>query len=273
MNKALYTLAKIDVTDTYILADIFDDGKYTILDQSDDIESLVRLAIGGFQAENPKVNSYEHWINEAEEGGFEFVVISNGRELFRTSSIFIDRIIAASLFLTLEYHAGQIRKGDQHPYLEHPLEVAHILWRNKFDSDVIAAGYCHDLLEDSNCTEDKIEKVCGKEVLRIVKAVSNDEALSDKKDWEKKKAKYVETVRKGGQKAIAVSIADKISNLHSFLKQYEKEGPLLWEKFNRGRDKKLWFEKEVLQMAEENWNHPLLKEFTTLLTKLEQTKG
>lgn len=269
MNKSLYTLAKIDLMDTYILADIFDDEKYTIVEESDDIESLVKLAIGGFQAENPKITSYKQWLDEAEDGGFEFVVISGGKELLRASTLLIHPVIPAALFLALEYHAGQIRKGDDHPYLEHPLEVAHILWKNKFPSEVIAAGYCHDLLEDTACKEAKIKDVCGDEVLRIVKAVSNDEALSDKKDWELKKAKYVESVRLGGEKAIAVSVADKISNLYSFFAQYEKEGPTLWKKFNRGKDKKVWFEKEVVKMAKESWDNPLLSTLESLEHKLE----
>ena len=69
-----------------------------------------------------------------------------------------------------------------------------------------------------------------------------------------------------------VSIADKIANLHSFFEQYEKEGPKLWQKFNRGKDKKVWFEKEVLKMAKTQWKHPLLDEFENLITKLEQTQ-
>lgn len=266
----MYILAKIDVTDTFILADIFDDEKYTIIEESADVVSLVKLAIGGFKTENPRITSYEQWIDEAEDGGCEFIVVSKGKELFRASTILIDPVIPVALFLALEYHTGQTRKGDDHPYLEHPLEVAHILWKNKFESDVIAAGYCHDLLEDSDCTEEKIEKACGKEVLRIVKAVSNDKALSDKKDWELKKTKYVESVRLGGEKAIAVSVADKISNLRSFFEQYEKEGPSLWKKFNRGKEKKVWFEKEVIKMVKETWDNPLLSTLESLEHKLEQ---
>ena len=273
MNKnKLYTLAKIDVMDSYPLADIFDDEKYTILEESDDVASLVKLAIGGFKAENSNFTSYKQWVDEAEEGGYEFIVVSKGKELFRASIILIDPIIPSAIFLALEYHDKQIRKGDGHPYLEHPLDVAHILWKNKFLSEVISAGYCHDLLEDTSCEENKISEVCSPEVLRIVKAVSNDESLSDKKDWELKKAKYVESVRLGGEKAIAVSVADKISNLHSFFEQYEKEGPSLWKKFNRGKDKKIWFEKEVIKMAKSNWSHPMLAELEKLVQRLEKTE-
>lgn len=269
----MYQLIKIDLIDSQPLADVFDDEKYSLLQESVDIASLVSFAIGGFMAENPKIKTYRQWIEKAENGGFEFAIITiSGKELFRASTILTDPIVPDAVLLACNYHKNQIRKGDGHPYLEHPLEVAHILWKNKFPSDVIAAGYCHDLLEDTDCQEHEIEKACGVEVLRIVKAVSNDEDLSDATDWEKKKSKYVESVRAGGEKAIAVSVADKIANLYSFFTQYEKEGPSLWKKFNRGKEKKVWFEKEILKMARTQWKHPMLKELEYLIKKLEQTK-
>lgn len=268
----MYTLAKIDLLDSYPLADIFDDEKYSILQEGNDLEKMLDMAIGGFFHENPKMKSYQQWVDTAEDGAYEFAIYRNGKELLRVSQMLLNQAVFNAVFLMKKYHAGQKRKGDGRQYIEHPLEVAHILWKNSFEPDVVAAGYCHDLLEDTDCQEHEIEKACGSEVLRIVKAVSNDEELSDKADWEKKKSKYVESVRAGGEKAIMVSIADKIANLNSFFEQYEKDGPKLWQKFNRGKDKKVWFEKEVLKMAKDQWEHPLLIEFEKLITKLDQTQ-
>ena len=269
----LYTVVKIDLMDSYPLADIFDEDKYTILDSGDNLDKMFGDAVVGFFETNPKMKSYKQWLEAAEDGAYEYAILAGGKEIFRVSSVLQSQEIYNSLFLIKKYHSGQKRKGDGHPYLEHPLEVAHILFRARLDPDIIAAGYCHDLLEDTDCQEHEIEEKCGKEVLRIVKAVSNDEELSDKADWEKKKSKYVESVRAGGEKAIAVSVADKIANLYSFLEQYKKEGPKLWQKFNRGKDKKVWFEKEVLKMAQEGWKHPMLKTLEALIQKLEETEA
>lgn len=183
----------------------------------------------------------------------------------------MNNLIQNAAELAWKYHKDQTRKGDVSPYIIHPIMVSTILAKNGFGDETISAGYCHDLLEDTDCQEDELEKACGAEVLRIVKAVSNDKNLSDKKDWEKKKEKYIETVRAGGEKAIAVSIADKIANLYSFFDQYQKEGPSLWKKFNRGKEKKVWFEKAVLKMAKENWESPLLYELEKLIGFLEKT--
>jgi len=54
---------------------------------------------------------------------------------------------------------------------------------------------------------------------------------------------------------------DKICNLQSFFDQYDKEGPGLWKKFNRGKEQKIWFKKAVPEMAKKHWQHPLLNQF------------
>lgn len=270
-DKHRYGLLKFDVTDTYIFADLFDDEKYLDCIRSNNIEELLDHAVIKFGDENPTMRSYSDWEKNAEDGAIEYDLVHPHGTIFRASMILLPGVMGA-IYLIRNYHSGQTRKGDGFPYLEHPLEVGYKLWKHKFPVDVVAAGFCHDLLEDTKCTEDEIVKQCGRGVLSIVKAVSNDEELSDKKDWEKKKEKYIKCVEAGGEKAIAVCVMDKICNLHSFFDQYEKEGPALWKKFNRGKDKNLWFEKAVYDMAGKNWDHPLVKELGLLINKLEQTK-
>jgi len=266
----LYQLFKIDMLDSYPLADILNDEKYALIKDSDDLVQILKMALGGFNTENPNIKSYSQWVSEAENGGYEFIIITHGQEIFRASEALLSQSVLNSILLMLKHHAGAIRKGDGHPYLEHTLEVGKMLAKNKLSPDVIAAGYGHDLLEDTKCSELVIRDQCGDEVLRIIKAVSNDESLSDKKDWELKKEKYVKSVEAGGVDAIAVSVADKICNLHSFFRQYEVEGVSLWSKFNRGKDKKVWFEKLVLEMAKKHWNHQLVFELESLVVKLEK---
>ena len=132
-------------------------------------------------------------------------------------------IIQRSIELAWKYHKDQIRKGDDSPYIIHPIMVATILAQHGFSDETVAAGFCHDLLEDTKCSEYEISKACGEKVLKIVKAVTNDPELSDIKDWEKKKLKYIETVRKGPVEAKAVCTADKIHNVLSTLEFKQQE--------------------------------------------------
>jgi (p)ppGpp synthase/HD superfamily hydrolase len=166
--------------------------------------------------------------------------------------------------LALKWHSDQTRKGDGKPYLVHILGVATNLAKHGFSDETIAAGYCHDLLEDTACPEQDIIDACGEEVLATVKAVSNDESLS----WEEKKKKYIETVRAGSEAAKAVCLVDKMHNMQSLINAHAEQGDALWAKFNRGKKEKLWFEEAVLEMLKETWKHPLLKEYEAMIEKM-----
>jgi (p)ppGpp synthase/HD superfamily hydrolase len=141
--------------------------------------------------------------------------------------------------------------------------VALKLAKYDFPDTVIAAALTHDVLEDTDLPEDKLRDELGDEVLEIVKAVTADESMP----WEDRKMKYVETVRKSSDGAKAVCVADKIHNLESLLIAYESQGPEIWKRFNRGKEKKLWFENEVLKMLKQTWHHPLIDEYEVLLEK------
>ncbi|MCK5044589.1 bifunctional (p)ppGpp synthetase/guanosine-3',5'-bis(diphosphate) 3'-pyrophosphohydrolase [Candidatus Parcubacteria bacterium] len=228
--------------------------------ESDNLEKILDLAIFNFKEKN------------AIEG-YELEIIDNDQEsLFKTSMLSIDPIVKNAISLARKYHYGQIRKGDGLQYIIHILQISHLLHENNFDKEIIASGICHDLLEDTGCSEEEIEQQCGREVLRIVKTVSDDKTLEEKKYWEIIKEKYVKTVAAGGEKAMIVSLCDKIMNLRSFFSQYEKEGETIWSKFNRGKEKKAWFEKEVLKMLQKNLNHPLISVYEKMIQKFESLK-
>lgn len=270
----MYKLIKIDLLDTYIFADVFDEEKYTLLATDVNLEKLLDNGINEFKLLNKNFHSFSDWEEKAEDGGYEIEILADDLEpVFRGSVILKDPIVENALNLARKYHYGNIRKGDGLQYIIHILQITKLLYRRGFDAEIIAAGFCHDLLEDTQCVEQEIEGSCGKEVLRIVRAVSNDKALEDKKDWEKKKERYIESVKNGGEKAIAVCLADKIVNLRALLKEYVKAGKNIWERFNRGKEKKLWFEKMVLAMAKENCKNALIDEYEKLIKELEQKIG
>ena len=265
----MYKLVKIDLLDTFIYADIFDDQAYTFIKESENLEEILELAIEGFKIVNPSFKNYKDWAEGAEDGGYELEIFGNGyKSLFRGSMMLLSPRVEIALRMALRHHAGQIRKGDDKQYIIHILEISKLLFGRggiEVDWEIIAAGLCHDLLEDTDCPELEIEEWCGPEVLRIVKAVTNDSSL----EWEEKKAKYIETVRAGGEKAMIVCLADKIVNLKALLEIYEIEGEKVWKRFNRGKEEKLWFENSVLKMLKENLEHPLIERYEDLIKELE----
>ena len=144
--------------------------------------------------------------------------------------------------------------------------VAFLLQKHGFSEEIVAAGLVHDVLEDTDFLEEKLCKELGEEVCVIVKAVTNDDMLS----WEEKKLKYIETVRDGPDGTKAVATADKIHNAHSLLAAYEAQGGRVWEHFNKGKEKKMWFEEAMLAMLKETWRHPLVDEYERLVAEMKQ---
>ena len=173
----------------------------------------------------------------------------------------MNNIIEKSVRLAFSAHEGQTRKTGNLPYIIHPFMVALKLAKYDFPDSVIAAALMHDVLEETDLQEDIIRAELGEEVLEIVKAVTNDDSLP----WEEKKKKYVESVRHGPEGAKAVAVADKIHNIESLLIAHSAQGPGVWQKFNRGKEQKLWFENEVLSMLKATWSHPLIEEYENLL--------
>lgn len=268
-----YTLIKIDLLDAFIFADIFDEEKYQIVSKSDHVDSLIPVAIQRFKESNPQFKNWEEWMGGAEDGGYEFEILREYSSIFRVSILLIDPIVENALRLAMKWHSGHIRKAGSDTDMTHLLQVSNsirLIDRVNPDKYLITSAFCHDLLEDTECTEDEILDVCGAEVLRIVKACSNDKELKDKKQWEDKKAKYIKTVEAGGEKAMLISLADKIANLKTLIELHKERGEIIWSSFNRGKEQKLWFEKSVLDMLKKHINNnQWIKEYEDLIHQME----
>lgn len=271
---ALYRAYKIDLFDSLIFADIFeDDEKYKFIAESDDLESLLEFSVKEFHNANPKISNWQEWCEKAENGGWEVEIHRDKSPIFRASLLLVDPIVKNAAELALKWHRGVIRKAGGEQYIGHILAVTNILRldnRVNPDKDLVVAGFCHDLLEDTECSEGEIESLCGAEVLRIVKACSNDKNLEGSKNWEDKKRKYIESVELGGDKAMLVSLADKIANLRALLELHQKVGDGIWSNFNRGKEQKIWFERSVLDMLRKHLSgHKLVEEYEILICKME----
>lgn len=166
--------------------------------------------------------------------------------------------------LAARAHEGQMRKEAPTPYIAHPRAVAEILKRHSFSDTVVAAALVHDVVEDTNVSLDDLRRELGEEVARLVAPVTHDDSLS----WEDKKSQYIEAVRAAPDEVKAIATADKIHNAQSFIAGYEQQGLDMWKHFNRGRDRKLWFEEAMLAMLQESWQHPLVDEYAKLVEQM-----
>lgn len=107
-------------------------------------------------------------------------------------------------------HRGQRRAVDGAPFIEHPLEVASLLYYAGAADHVIAAGALHDTLEKSDATVGGLTERFGTAVVAIVCAVSEDPRIAD---YEQRKAALRAQVGDAGRDALMVFAADKLSKL------------------------------------------------------------
>lgn len=82
----------------------------------------------------------------------------------------IDIIKKAYLFAKKK-HEGQYRKSGE-AYIYHPMNVALILTTVCADYETISAGFLHDVLEDCDCTQEKMEEEFGHEITKLVQGVT-----------------------------------------------------------------------------------------------------
>lgn len=176
-------------------------------------------------------------------------------------------LVEKAALLALQAHEGQVRKHDSSPYIVHPVSVALILSRHGFSDTVIAAGLTHDVLEDTSVGEEVLQEALGEEVVAIVKALSEDKTLP----WEERKERYIQSVGRESESVKAVSVADKLHNLSNMLEGEKKEGEAFWNHFNRGREAQAQFHTHFLKTLEDNWQHPLLAEYRTLVERFARS--
>ncbi|MBV9605508.1 MAG: bifunctional (p)ppGpp synthetase/guanosine-3',5'-bis(diphosphate) 3'-pyrophosphohydrolase [Solirubrobacterales bacterium] len=116
----------------------------------------------------------------------------------------------AALAYAEERHAGQRRKGDGAPFIEHPAEVAWILYRAGAPDHVIAAGVLHDTIEKAGADIADLRTRFGPRTAALVAAVSEDPAIPT---YARRKAALRDQVAAAGPEALMVFAADKISKV------------------------------------------------------------
>ena len=139
----------------------------------------------------------------------------------------------------IKAHTGQKRKNcPDKPMIIHPLNVANILSDYGFDDNVVAAGYLHDVVEDTKYTIEDIEKHFGKDIKSLVMgATEPDKSLP----WEERKQHTIDSIKKLDLRHKALVCADKISNLEDLRIDCEIAGKYDFSSFKRGFSKQKWY--------------------------------
>ena len=111
--------------------------------------------------------------------------------------------VQVALEFAKEKHKGQKRIGGD-DYITHPIAVAEIVKSEGLDENYQIAALFHDLIEDTDATEEEILKYGTKDILEAVIL------LTKKKGYDM--AEYINAI-KGNPIAFAVKAADRLHNL------------------------------------------------------------
>ena len=113
------------------------------------------------------------------------------------------KMLQSALTFAKEKHNGQKRIGGD-DYITHPIAVMEIVKSRGFDESFQIAALFHDLLEDTDATEEEILKYGSPEILKAVKLLTKKKGYDM---WE-----YINAIKQNPI-AFSVKAADRLHNL------------------------------------------------------------
>lgn len=155
------------------------------------------------------------------------------------------KISEKALNFAIKAHEGQFRKEEtDRPYILHPMIVGDILKYYGFDDNVVAAGYLHDVVENTDFTVDDISVLFGGDISSLVLTATYPPEYDDWKERRKNKIKISKDLPIRNK---AVILADQIANIEERKIVADKKGYLDASKFNADIENHIWYHENMLE--------------------------
>ena len=168
----------------------------------------------------------------------------------------------------IKAHKGQLRKNEpDKAMIIHPISVAILLEEYGCDEFVIAAGYLHDVVEDTDYTLEDIKIEFGEDISTLVKGASEpDKTLS----WKKRKEHTIKEVEDLPLRNKLIVCADKINNLEDLMLVIQKTGKRDFSKFNSSDADQCWYYTSIYQSLIKNAdeNMPMFRRLKDVIDKV-----
>ncbi len=170
---------------------------------------------------------------------------------------------------------GHFRKApegkDRPAYFLHLCEVAWMLQDAGLDEETVAAGYLHDMIEDCEGWDKAklAKKIDNDTVVKLVSWVTEPgkdgkNNAGNEAPWKVRNEAYIEQLRKAPDEALAISCADKTSNIRD-MNRLRKEGCSLDDFLSTGHEAQLDKFKTLERLFEGKVPAALLKRYRKAL--------
>jgi GTP diphosphokinase / guanosine-3',5'-bis(diphosphate) 3'-diphosphatase len=127
-----------------------------------------------------------------------------------------NQLVCRAFNFAYQLHEGQYRKSGE-PYIAHPIAVAGLLRDLGGDSAMIAAGFLHDVVEDTEVTSAEIEELFGVQVRELVEAVTKLSKFNFSSKTERQAENFRRMFLAMAQdiRVIVVKLADRLHNMRT----------------------------------------------------------
>ena len=95
-------------------------------------------------------------------------------------------------------------------------------------------------------TREEIRQRFGENVAAIVDGLT-DTDQTPKPPWRERKEAYIAHLSEASSSVLLVSLADKIHNAGSILRDLRNEGDSVWSRFTGGKDGSLWYYRALVE--------------------------
>jgi RelA/SpoT family (p)ppGpp synthetase len=125
-------------------------------------------------------------------------------------------LLAAAFHFAFQLHDGQVRASGE-PYICHPVAVADLLRDIGASAGVIAAGFLHDVVEDTDVTPEEIEQHFGAEVRGLVEGVTKLGGIhfTNKTEAQAENLRRMFLAMASDIRVVLVKLADRLHNMRT----------------------------------------------------------
>lgn len=186
----------------------------------------------------------------------------------------MSNIFDKAVAFAFKAHDGQKRK-DGSVYILHPLEDATIVGTMTSDLEILAAAVLHDTVEDTPVTAQDILDNFGERVAELVAHETEDKrpGVPPSESWKIRKEESLAVLKNSSIEIKMLWLGDKLSNLRSLARDYDKIGIAVFDRFNEKDPKEqYWYHSTILKYINELSDYPAYKEYKRLVNQVFNTE-